>query len=263
MKVKINDCHIRYHISGEPGRPVIMLSHSLSTSMAMWDVQMQTLESRYQVLRYDTRGHGESDAPSGAYTLEQLATDAVGLLDHLEIDAVTFVGLSMGGMIGQCLALEHPERLRCLVLSSTTALIPEEAQPIWQERIDTALENGMEALADDTLDRWFTPDFIRQQHPAVDTIRELIVSTPVSGFVGCGEAIRRLNLLQRLTSVSVPTLILVGEGDPGTPVAASQAIHAKITDSQLVIVPDAYHLCNIEQRQVFNDSLTKFLLAND
>ena len=261
MKAKIDDIHIHYHLSGESGRPVVMLSHSLATQMAMWHAQLEFLENRYRILRYDTRGHGESDAPSGAYSLERLAEDAVGLLDHLGIDTVMFVGLSMGGMIGQCLALEHPERLRCLVLSSTTAHIPEEAQPIWQERIDAALEKGMEALVNATLDRWFTPGFIKQQHPAVNAIRSLILKTPVSGYVGCSQAIRRLNLLDRLASVNVPTLIMVGEGDPGTPVAASQAIQSRITKSQLVIVPDAYHLCNIEQMRIFNDHLARFLSA--
>ena len=120
----------------------------------------------------------------------------------------------------------------------------------------------MEALVDATIERWFTPGFIRQRHPAVDTIRNLIVNTPVTGFIGCSEAIRRLNLIERLASVSLPTLILVGQGDPGTPVAAAQAIHARLAKSQLVIVPDAYHLCNIEQPGIFNENLMRFLSAS-
>ncbi len=151
MQIEANGIKMNYALSGREGSPVVMLSHSLGSSLFMWDPQLQVLKTHYQVLRYDTRGHGGSDAPSGAYTLDMLGDDALGLIDALGIEKVHFVGLSMGGMIGQYLALNHADRLENLVLSDTAALLPEEAQPIWQERIDLAREKGIDALVDETL----------------------------------------------------------------------------------------------------------------
>ncbi len=235
------------------------LSHSLGSSLAMWDPQMEPLEPHYQVLRYDTRGHGGSDAPAEAYTLDQLGEDAVGLLDALRIGVVHWVGLSMGGMIGQCLALNHADRLKSLALCDTAAIIPWEAQPVWQERIDTARSRGMQALVQSTLERWFTPAYLSQESQGVALIRKHFLATPVTGYIGCSEAIRGLNYLERLSQVKIPTLIIVGEGDPGTPVAASEAMHERIPGSRLVILRSAAHLSNVEQPGAFNAALMRFL----
>ena len=162
MKININGVDINYEISGQKDAPVVMLSHSLACSLVMWQPQMAVLKSAFQVLRFDTRGHGDSDAPPGAYSLEQLSEDAVGLLDALNIGTVHFVGLSMGGMIGQCLALDYPDRLKSLALCDTAAIMPEETQPIWQQRIDAAGEAGMAGQVDETLERWFRPEFLQQ-----------------------------------------------------------------------------------------------------
>jgi 3-oxoadipate enol-lactonase len=236
-----------------------MLSHSLACSLVMWQPQMAVLESAFQVLRFDTRGHGDSDAPSGAYSLEQLSADAVGLLDALNIETVHYVGLSMGGMIGQCLALDYTDRLKSLALCDTAAIMPEETQPIWQQRIDAAGETGMAGQVDETLERWFRPEFLQLNPPEVDMIRRQILATPPAGYIGCCEAIRRLQYLERLAQIKLPTLIMVGEEDPGTPVAASEAMHARISNSKLVILPEARHLSNIEQAGAFNTALMEFL----
>ena len=259
MRVKANGIQINYELSGKKGAPVVVLSHSLSASLLMWNPQMDALNPYFQVLRYDIRGHGASDAPSGAYTLELLGEDVIKLLDALGIGRVNFVGLSVGGMIGQCLALNHPHRLKSLALCDTAAIVPEEAQPIWEERLDKARKRGIEALLDETMERWFTPSFLKQGSPMVVLIRKQILATPVAGYVGCAEAIRRLNYLDRLSEIKTPTLILVGEDDPGTPVSASRAIHERIPDSKLVILPSARHLSNVEQTEAFNTALLSFL----
>ena len=237
-----------------------MLSHSLGSSLFMWNPQIEALESHFRVFRYDMRGHGESDAPHGAYTLEQLGEDAVGLLDALNIQVVQWVGLSIGGMIGQYLALNHADRLRSLVLCDTAAAIEEEAQAMRQQRIETAREQGMEPLVESTLDRWFTQDFLKRNSPQVDLIRRHFLATPVAGYIGCSEAIGNLNYLERLSEVKTPTLIIVGEEDPATPVAASEAIHERMPDSRLVVLPSAAHLSNVEQPDAFNRALIGFLL---
>jgi len=259
MKINTNGIDINYELTGQKGAPVAMLSHSLACSLVMWQPQMAVLESVFQVLRFDTRGHGGSDAPEGAYSLEQLSADAVGLLDALNIETVHFVGLSMGGMIGQCLALDYADRIKSLALCDTAAIMPEETQPIWQQRIDAAGETGMAGQVDETLERWFRPEYLQLNPPEVEMIRRQILATPVTGYVGCCEAIRRLNYLDRLEGVKPPTLIMVGEEDPGTPVAASEAMHARISGSKLVILPAARHLSNIEQAEAFNPALLEFL----
>jgi 3-oxoadipate enol-lactonase len=259
MKVKTNGIQINYELSGQQGAPAVVLSHSLGSSLEMWNPQIAALEPHYRVLRYDTRGHGGSEAPPQPYSLDQLGEDAGSLLDVLGIDAVHFVGLSMGGMIGQYLGLNHGNRLRSLVLCDTAALIPSEAQPVWQERIDTARKNGLAALVESTLQRWFTPPYLDQNPPQVQLIRKLFLSTPLAGYIGCSEAIRNLDYLERLTEIKIPTQIIVGRDDPGTPVAAAQAMHKRITDSKLVVLDSAAHLSNVEQPEAFNQSLMKFI----
>ncbi len=259
MRVKTATITTNCEWSGPKHAPVVMLSHSLGSSLNMWDPQMAALESRFRVLRYDTRGHGGSDVPEGPYALSELVADAVGLLDALGVAKVHFVGLSMGGMIAQGLALSHPERLGLLALCDTSAFMPPEAQPIVQDRIDTARREGLAALVDSTLARWFTAGYLRSQGPGVEMIRRIFLSSPPAGYIGCTEAIRHLNYLDELTRIERPSLIVVGEEDPGTPVAAAKAIHERIAGSRLVILPSASHLCNIEQAQAFNSALTGFL----
>jgi len=259
MRIKTNGIQMNYELSGKKGNPVVVLSHSLASSLVMWNPQMDVLNSHFQVLRYDMRGHGKSDITSGPYTLEFLADDVIGLLDALKIDRVHYVGLSIGGMIGQSLALNHAHRLRSLALCDTAAVFPAEAQPLWQERIDKALSKGMEVQVDETMERWFTPSFLKQRPPMVEIIRKEILVTSVQGYIGCAEAIRKLNYLDRLSEIKLPTLIMVGEDDPGTPVSASEAIHQHLSNSKLFILPSARHLSNIEQAKAFNEILLKFL----
>jgi 3-oxoadipate enol-lactonase len=259
MFIEVNGIKMNYELSGKEQAPVVVLSHSLACSMLMWTPQLELLESAFRVLRYDTRGHGGSDAPSGPYSLAQLVDDAIGMLDELAIDRVHWIGVSMGGMIGQGMALGHSDRLESLVLADTTAIIPDEAQPVWQERIDTVGREGMTAVAEPTLERWFTPTYLNRKHPEIDQIRQQILMTPVAGYIGCSEAIRRLNYLDQLAAIRTPTLIIVGADDPGTPVAASEAMHARIPGSKLEVIPSAAHLANIEQAEIFNANLMTFL----
>ena len=259
MRIRANHIQINYELSGKKGAPVVVLSHSLACSLVMWNPQMDRLNPHFRVLRYDMRGHGDSDVPPGPYTLELLAEDVIGLLDALDIDRVHFVGLSVGGMIGQSLALNHAKRLRSLALCDTASTIPQEAQPIWQERIERTRAKGVESQVNETVERWFTPAFLKQNPPMVGLIRNQILATPVAGYLGCAEAIRKLNYLNRLSEIKLPTLIMVGEDDPGTPVSASQAIHERIPDSKLVILPSSRHLSNVEQAEAFNAALLAFL----
>ena len=259
MLIKANGIQMNYELSGKKDGPLVILSHSLGSSLLMWNPQRKVLESYFQILRYDTRGHGKSEAPPGAYTLELLGEDAVALLDALGIDQVYWVGLSMGGMIGQSIALNYPKRLKSLALCDTMAVIAPEAQPLWQERIDAVREKGVASQLEPTLERWFTSTFLNLNPYMLGVIREEFLATPAKGYLGCLYAIRKLNYLDRLSAIKIPTLIMVGEDDPGTPVSASEAMHKKISNSKLVIIKSARHLSNIEQSEVFNTNLLTFL----
>jgi 3-oxoadipate enol-lactonase len=262
MLIETNGIQTNYEFSGRADAPVVVLSHSLGSSLEMWNPQIELLSNHFQVLRYDTRGHGGSDVPPEGYSLEDMAQDAIGLMDALKIDTVYWVGLSMGGMIGQALALNHTDRIQRLALCDTAAVIPDEAQPIWQERIDAAEQDGLQALVEGTLERWFTPTYYENNPPEVEHIRKLFLSTPLAGYLGCSEAIRKLNYLGQLSEINIPTLIIIGEEDFGTPVEAAEAMHARIAGSKLVILPSAAHLSNIQQAGRFNEALLGFLQGN-
>jgi len=259
MLVKANGIRINYEFSGKKGSPVVALSHSLGSSLEMWHPQIGILEPHYRVLRYDTRGHGKTDASTGAYSLELLTGDVIGLLDALGIETIHFAGLSMGGMIGQGLALDYPRRLQSLILCDTRSKAPQEGDQAIRERIETARQKGLEPLLEPTLERWFTPSFMGKNPRSLDVIRREFLATSVNGYIGCSEALRTLNYRERLHAVELPTLIVVGEEDPGTPVAAAREIHERIAGSELVIVSSARHLSNVEQPEAFNKALIDFL----
>jgi len=259
MLIMANGIKINYEISGKKDGPVVILSHSLASSLKMWEPQMEMLRSHFRVLRYDTRGHGQSQTTQAPYTLELLGEDAIGLLDTLGIEKVHWVGLSMGGMIGQSIALNHPHLLLSLSLCDTGAVVPTEMQPIWDERIEGVQKIGMKSQLETTMERWFTPSYLQLNSPMFTLIKEEFLATPPGGYIGCASGIRRLNYLERLHKINLPTLIIVGEDDPATPVSGSEAIHERIRNSKLVILPSARHLSNVEQAEAFNRHLLGFL----
>jgi 3-oxoadipate enol-lactonase len=257
MEITVNGLRVNYEIAGSG--PSVTLSHSLACDLHMWDEQMDALTRKFTVLRYDTRGHGKSEAPAGAYTLDQLADDAHGLLNALGIKQTHWAGLSMGGMIGQTFALKYPGIFKSMVLADTTSRYPADAAGAWADRIQTAQSKGMAAVVDGTLARWFTEPYRKTNPPGVARVGASIKATPVAGFVGCCHAIPKIDLTHRLKEIKCPTLVIVGEQDPGTPVAMAREIHEAMPGSQLVIIPSAAHLSNIEQADAFTAALMKFL----
>ena len=258
MKVTANGIAIHYRLEGPESAPVLTLSHSLAAHLGMWAGQVAAL-SGYRVLRYDTRGHGGSDAPSGDYTLELLVDDLFALLDALGIESTHYAGLSMGGMIGQLAAIRDQSRFRSLALCNTTSRVPAGMRPAWAERIAIARGQGMEALVEPTIERWFSPAFREGSAAAVDEVRAMIRATPVEGYCGCCAAIMELDLTERLSAIERPVLLIAGEQDPGTPVAAHETIRDRIAGSELVVLPGARHFSNVERRPGFNRALADFL----
>ncbi len=259
MQARVNDVVINYEVEGPEDAPVVTLSHSLATTLELWDLQLPVLRGKYRILRFDTRGHGSSSAPPGPYTMEMLGADVIGLLDHLAIRRTHFIGISMGGMIGQLLVRRFPDRLNKLVLCDTSNCVPPEAAAIWEERIRAAETVGMTALAELVLERWLSAEFRRNQPQISGRLRKMILLTPVPGYVGCCRAISAFDVSNELPKVATPTLIITGEKDESTPVSAAEAIQRQIVGSELAVMPGALHLSNVEAAELFNRKLVSFL----
>lgn len=256
--IDVNGTTFHYRFDGPEHGPVVMLSNSLASNLTMWDIQIPALvEAGYRVLRYDSRGHGQSTVTEGPYSIEMLAADAVGLMDSLDLDKVHFCGLSMGGMVGQMLGTRHGNRLISLSLCATSAHIsPRE---IWDERIEVVRNNGMKAVADATIDRWFTKAGQEHLQSEVNKVRRMILNTSVDGFCACCAAIRDMDQRESIRNISTQTIVVVGEQDLGTPISAAELIHERIASSKLRIISDAAHFVNVEQASVFNKTLLEFI----
>ena len=233
------------------GERVVVLAGSLGSTLEMWDAQVPALAERFSVLRYDHPGHGGSPLLY-ARSVEGLAQETLALLDELGLDRVSFCGLSLGGAVGMRLALDVPDRVDRLVLASTSMRF---ATPdFWEERARTAREQGVEAIADVALERWFTPEFEDMRR-----YREMLVSTPAEGYARCCEAVRDWDVRGKLGDIRVPTLVVAGADDPSTPLADLEAIADEIPDAQLVVIDHARHLSNVERAGEFNAAVLEFL----
>lgn len=250
-------CRIAYRLDGAPAAPVLVLSNSLGTALEMWDPQMAALIERFRVLRYDVRGHGASDVPPGAYSMDRLARDAVELLDALDVERAHFLGLSMGGMVGQWLAVRAPERLHRLVLANTAMYMgPPSA---WQQRIDQVLHDGMPAIADAIVERWFTPRFRASDPGAVDQVRAMLLATPAAGYAACCAAIRDMDLRPTAPLITHPALLIAGTDDPSTPPERADELAAALRVRARVVRLEAAHLSNVEQPNAFAAAALDFL----
>lgn len=255
--MQANGADIYYRFDGPADGPVLVLSNSLMSTHRMWYPQMDALTERYCVLRYDTRGHGASEITPGPYKIQLLAEDVVALLDALDLRKVHFVGLSMGGMIGQYLGANHADRLLSLALCDTASEMPP--REMWNDRIATAEAEGLEGLVDSTLKRWFTVPFLARGTVDLEIVAAMIVETSREGYIACASAVRDMSQSSILSSITPPTIVIVGREDPACTLEASEIIHAQVAGSELVVIDDASHLSNIEKPQEFTDALLGFL----
>lgn len=246
-------------IDGDPGAPPLLLLGLLGSALDMWEPQLPALTPAHRVIRVDHRGHGKSPVPPGPYTMSELAGDVLALLDRLELDRVDYLGLSLGGMIGQYLASEAPERIGRLALCATSAHYPDPDP--WQVRIDAVSGGGTEAVADAAARNWFTPEFARAHPDRLAWATASIRATPVSGYLACCQAIRDWNHVSRLGAITAPTLMICGTADPAAPEDPhGAAIAAGIPGVRLERV-QAAHLLTIERADEVNALLTAHLGA--
>lgn len=239
--------------------PSILLSNGLAATHRLWDAQVAFLTRGYRVIRYDTRGHGESDVPTGPYRLEQLVGDALAVLDHFDIAESAFMGISLGGMTGIGLALSRPHRVTRLVCCDARADAPASFLDAWQERIAAIERYGVASLAVPTLERWLSPDFRASQPGEVERLAAMIRDTPRDGYIGCVSVLWELDYLARLGDLRVPTLYVVGSEDGAAPVAVMDDMARRTRGAELVVIDGSAHLPNVDNSAAFNAAIAPFL----
>jgi 3-oxoadipate enol-lactonase len=247
---------VHHLVTGDADAPVVVLHNALGSSLAMWEPQVAPLSDRFRVVRYDLRGHGGSPAPPGPYTLDDLAGDAVALLDHLGVRRAHHVGLSLGGMVAMRLAMTAPTRVARLVLCCTSAHLPPPRR--WFDRAATVRADGVGAVADGVVDRWLTDALATTDQELVGRLLAMVATTSAEGYAGCCEAIAMMDLRGDLSAIAAPTLLVVGDEDPATPYEHAEAIANDVPDARIVMVGPAAHLANVEQP----DAVTGHILAH-
>ena len=256
MRARVRGIDMAWRREGRAQAPVVVLAHGILTDHRAWDAVAARLASTFSVLRYDLRGHGSSGSSPPPYTMEQLGDDAAELLDALKLDRVHFIGSSLGGMLAQQLAARHGDRLLSLTLANTAAV--QLAPAAWDARIETVRSAGVKALAEGTLQRWFTPRFLEKAPAEVERIRSILCQTSVDGYIGCAQAVRDLSQLELLAKIDLPTLVIAGSQDEATPPAQSEQLCSAIAGARLVTL-DAAHQSALEQPAAFCEAWRAFV----
>jgi 3-oxoadipate enol-lactonase len=249
-------CPIHVESEGREAGPVLMLSNSLGTNLHMWDDQAPEFMKHFRLVRYDRRGHGQSGVPKGPYSMERFGRDVLAVLDALKIKKINWCGLSMGGMVGQWLGANAPDRVEKLILSNTNYHYADKAP--WNDRIKFVREKGLAELVGPNMERWFTKEFLARAPKAIARMKEMFVATNVDGYIANCEAIRDMDFTQSNPRITAPTLIIVGKQDPATPPSAGEAIQKQIKGAKLVSI-DAAHIANIEQPKPYTEAVLNFL----
>ena len=250
---------VRLPRNRKAARHTVVLSHALGCDLTMWDALATRLAADCRVITYDHPGHGSSDALTGAPSIADLADGAAQLLRQLDSGPVVWIGLSMGGMVGQELALRHPTLVSALVIANATSSYPEGVRQVWQERIARVSAGGIEAIADAVMERYFHADFRLRRAAVVARFRQRLLSTGAAGYAACCAAVASMDTTARLDSIAVPTLVIAGERDEGTPVAMLQALAEQIPGARMVVLADASHLSAVEQPEAFAEAVQAFI----
>jgi len=256
MQIESNGSTFHCRIDGHG--PWVMLSHGLATDLTMWDELTEALKDRYRVLRYDARGHGGSAAPEGDYSLDLLVADALGILDALGIEQSHFCGLSMGGMVGLGLVLDHPKRLRSAVIADSRHTTQPEFTEAWLRRAEAVRKAGIEAIVESTVDRWSSAGLAERRPATITRMETMIRRTSPNGYRGCAAALARLNHGHRLGEIETPTMLICGSEDHGAPPENTRQMHAAIKGSRFVEIKQAGHISNIEQPAIFAKAVLDF-----
>jgi 3-oxoadipate enol-lactonase len=258
--IESNGCRINARIDGPDTAPVLMLCNSLGTDMSMWDDQVPEFLKHFRLIRYDRRGHGQSDVPKGPYNIEMLGRDALAVMDGLGVrQKVNWCGLSMGGMVGQWLGANAPERMGRMVLCNTHYYFPDKE--LWNGRLKMARENGVTGIVDTTMERWFTKEFRDSNPQPMAKMRAMFVATPLDGYIACAEAVRDMDHRELLDRIKVPTHVIAGRQDGATPLEANEHIRSRIPGATMTVL-EAAHISNVAQPAAFTKAVLDFLKPN-
>lgn len=253
----LNGVTLNYQTFGDPAHPALVLSNSLGTNLTMWTSQVEFFKKDFYVICYDTRGHGASSTPDGPYTVSQLGQDVVNLLDYLKVEKASFCGISMGGLVGQWLAIHKAERFNKIIVCNTAAKIGQAAA--WLERANLVREHGLSSIAATAASRWFTEGFIKDNPDVIAALSQDLAAGCNMGYANCCEALATEDLRESIERISIPLLVIAGLQDPVTTVEDGQFIVNKVPHSQLFAI-DASHISNIERPDVFNQEMLRFLV---
>lgn len=256
MHVTVDGCRLSFSVTGAEQAPPLLLLHSLGTTTALWDEQIAPLSRTHRVIRCDTRGHGDSAAPPGDYTLDRLGHDALAVLDAAGASRAHVCGVSLGGVTALWLARYAPQRVVRIVCANTGARVG--TRELWQQRIQAAREHGMPALAEATLQRWFTERFRRSAPATVERFRSMVSACPVAGYTGCCAVLRDADLRDEIHRIAAPTLVVTGTHDRATPPSLGEGIRTAVAGARAVEL-DAAHIANVEQPGAFNAAVMEFL----
>jgi 3-oxoadipate enol-lactonase len=254
--IDADGCLLNVSVEGRDGGPTLMLSNSLGCTMQMWEPQMAALTKLFRVVRYDRRGHGKSGAPGGPTSMERYGRDVIAILDDLNIDKVHWCGLSMGGMVGQWLGANAPERFDRIILSNTSCYYPDPTN--WHNRIKAVREGGLASVADAVIGGWLTADFREREPEITANMKAMLIASPVEGYIAACEALSTLDQRALLPKIKSSTLVIAGRQDMSTPLAAGEYIRSQIPGASLTIL-DAAHISNVEQPHAFTDAVVGFL----
>ncbi|EAU41102.1 beta-ketoadipate enol-lactone hydrolase protein [Fulvimarina pelagi HTCC2506] len=249
--------HVDLTVGAGSGAPAIVFSNSLGTDFRIWDDVVAALAGRYTILRYDSRGHGLTDIGETPYSMSGLSTDLAALMDAFGISDAVVVGLSVGGMIAQDLALSRPDLLRGLVLSNTAHKIGDAAA--WNQRIDTIRADGLDAIAEATMEKWFTPGFRRADNSAYQVNRNMFLRAPLEGYIATCHALSKADYSDTVGDLSVPALCIAGDQDGSTPAELVKSLSDKIAGSQFEVIENAAHIPCVEQPEAYADRLEGFI----
>jgi 3-oxoadipate enol-lactonase len=256
--IDADGCPIHVEVTGPDSAPALMLSNSLGTDLSMWDAQAEAFAKEFRLIRYDRRGHGKSGAPKGPYSMERLGRDVLAILDALKIQKTSWCGLSMGGMVGQWLGAHAPDRVGRMIFSNTACYYADKE--IWNGRIRLLREKGLPAVVEGTMERWFTKGFRERSPQTIASMSEILLKTPIEGYIGCCEAIAAMDHREILSKIKAPVLVIAGKQDPATTVENAEFIRDRVAGSKLIVL-DAAHISNVELPDVYTKTALEFLTA--
>ena len=254
--IDADGCLLNVSVEGRDGGPTLMLSNSLGTALQMWEPQMAALTKLFRVVRYDRRGHGKSGVPPGPYAMERFGKDVIAILDDLNIEKVHWCGLSMGGMVGQWLGANAPQRIDRLILANTSCYYPDPTN--WNNRIKAVTAGGIASVADAVIAGWLTADFRERSPQIAQRMKDMLIASPMQGYIACCEALRTLDQRELLPRIKASTLVIAGRKDMATPVEVGEYIRAHIPGASMTLL-DAAHISNVEQPHEFTEAVVGFL----